>query len=432
MSDSEVDSLTRFHQDHAFGQAVLRKVTWRLIPFLVLLYIFNILDRGNVGFARLKMQGDLNLSEKVFDFGYGIFYLGYLAFEVPSNILLRRFGARKWIARIMISWGLISTATMFVTEMWSFYAVRILLGVAEAGFFPGIILYLTFWFPARERARITALFMAAIPFAGAFGNALSGSIMEYLNGVAGLTGWQWIFLCEGVPSILLGFTVFFLLSDGPRDARWLSETERSWLIARLEKEHLHRDERHVSDLFAALVNGRVWFLICVYFTVAVGANAAGAYFPRLIQTQYPEASTATIGLLAALPYLCAIPAMTLLGAHSDRTGERRRHVAFALAAAAAGWKLSALELSPGITLAGLCLAQMGMMSVFPCFWAIPPSFLRGAAAAAGIALINSVANIGGWFGPNLLGLLGQQFVAGLLLGGALLALFIPRERDASY
>jgi ACS family tartrate transporter-like MFS transporter len=402
--------------------SALSKVRSRLLPFLCLLYIFNILDRSNVGFARLTMQTDLRMSEAVFNLGYGIFYFGYLVFEVPANLLLRRLGARRWIARIMISWGLVSCATLAVTGPGSFYAVRILLGVAEAGFFPGIILYLTYWFPARERARAMALFMTAISLAGVLGNPLSGAIMEYLEGWGGLTGWQWLFLWEGMPSVLLGVVVLFYLPDGPEQAPWLTPDERARLLDQLRAEEQERLRHQGPDLGAALVDRRVWLLICVYFTVAVGSNAAGSYLPTLLSARFPEQSKFEVGLLGALPHLCAIVGMTLLGAHSDRTGERRGHVAFAAFVAAAGWTLSLVSPSPWVGLAGFCLAQMGMMSMLPPFWALPTAFLSGAAAAGGIALINSVANLGGLMGPNLLGRFGLEAMAFTLFAGGILAL----------
>jgi MFS transporter, ACS family, tartrate transporter len=456
--------------DEALGRRTLGKVAWRLIPFLCLLYVLNILDRANVGFARLTMQDDLKMSQAVFDVGFGLFYIGYLLFEVPSNLLLRRVGARRWIARIMISWGLITCLTMFVNDVGTFYLVRILLGVAEAGFFPGIILYLTFWFPARERARVTAYFMMAIALAGVISNPLAGAIMEYLHLTAGFKGWQWLFLLEGLPSVLVGFAVLYWLTDRPDDALWLAPAERGWLVERLGREEQDRRQRHQADRLRAMLDRRVWLLIGLYFTVAVGSNAGGAYLPTLIKNRFQDRSpgaahlivagtaaqanapagcpmgpavqllvaaraselneftlkpgTFQIGLLSALPHLCAIFAMTLFSAHSDRTGERRGHVAVAALTAAVGWSISALASSPWLALLGFCLAQMGMMSMLPTFWTLPTAFLSGAAAAGGIALINSVANLGGFFGPTILGQLGLWSMAMTLFVGAGLALCV--------
>jgi MFS transporter, ACS family, tartrate transporter len=417
------------NDDEAFGKRVLSKVAWRLIPLLGVLYIFNILDRVNVGFAALTMQEDLEMSKRVFDFGYGLFYLGYILFEVPSNLLLRRFGARKLIARILIGWGLVSCTTMFIRGSIDFYLIRILLGVAEAGFFPGIILYLTFWFPARERARVVALFMVAIPLSSILGYPLSGAIMEYLHETGGLKGWQWLFLLEGLPSVLLGVAVLFILTDRPENARWLTPEERDWLARRLRQEEEAVQQRHGENRLRALFEDkRVWLLICLYFTVAVGANAFGAYLPRLLKEDYPTYDHFQIGLLGSLPPLCAMVGMTLWGIHSDRTGERSGHVAIAALVAALGWALAALGLSPELSLVGLCMALMGMMSMLPVFWTLPNTFLTGAAAAGGIALINSVGNIGGILGGTILGEFGLWAMAAILFVGAGLALFARPEK----
>jgi ACS family tartrate transporter-like MFS transporter len=412
-------------------RATLRKVAWKLVPFLCLLYVFNILDRANVGFARLRMQDDLEMSQATFDLGYGLFYIGYLLFEVPSNLLLRRVGARRWIARIMISWGIISCLTMVVYDAASFYVVRILLGVAEAGFFPGIILYLSYWFPDRERAKMMAYFMMAIALASIFGNPVSGLIMLYLDGALNLVGWQWLFLLEGIPSILLGTVVLFKLVDGPEQAAWLTPDERNWLVERMQREERDRQATHGADRLGAMLNWRVWLLIAVYFTVAVGSNAGGAYFPTLIKDRFTGGNTLQIGLLSALPHLCAAVGMVLFSVSSDRTGKRREHVAVAALVAAGGWALTATTSSPGIALAGLCIAQLGMMSMLPTFWALPTAFLSGAAAAGGIALINSVANIGGFLGPTILGRFGLWSMAATLLAGAALAMCVHRNQADS-
>ena len=401
-------------------QSTLRRVAWRIVPFICLLYVLNILDRANVGFARLAMQDDLGLTKAMFDLGYGMFYVGYILFEVPSNLLMRRFGARKWIARIMITWGLVSAATMFAQDVWTFYGLRILLGVAEAGFFPGIILYLSDWFPDRQRARMTAFFMLAIGLSNVLGNPLSGWIMDHFDGLSGLHGWQWLFLLEGLPTTVVGIAVLFYLDDSPRSARWLSDTQRDWLINHMAREDRVRRQQHGPDKWQAMFQPRVWLLIAIYFTVAVGSNAGGAYFPTLIKEQYTQMSNFQIGLLTALPHLCAIVAMSLVGISSDRTGERRWHLAGSAVTAAIGWSLVAWGPTPLIALAGLCVAQAGMMSMLPVFWTIPSTFLSGTAAAGGIALINSVANIGGFFGASILGQLGLWSMAGILLAGGLM------------
>jgi ACS family tartrate transporter-like MFS transporter len=403
-------------------KGTLRKVARRLVPFLSLLYLLNILDRANVGFARLQMQDDLQLSESAFNLGYGMFYLGYLFFEVPSNLLMRRVGARRWIARIMISWGLISSATMFANDQWTFYGLRILLGVAEAGFFPGIILYLSYWFPDRERGKMTAFFMLAIGLASVFGNPVSGLIMQYLDNVAGLHGWQWLFFLEGIPSVMMGFVVLIWLTDYPKDATWLSTEQRDWLVARMQQEEDSRRSHHNADHLAAMMQWRVWLLIAIYFTVAVGSNAGGAYFPKLIKEQFAGPGTFQIGLLSAIPHICAVAGMILFGISSDRRNERRGHLAAAAMLGATGWALTAWNVSPAMSLIGLCIAQTGMMSMLPVFWTLPAAFLTGAAAAGGIALINSVANIGGFFGATILGQFGLWSMSAFLVMGAVLAM----------
>jgi ACS family tartrate transporter-like MFS transporter len=428
--------------DEALKRVVLGKVAWRLLPFLFLLYVVNILDRVNVGFARLQMLDDLHLDENVYALGAGIFYVGYLAFEVPSNLILSRVGARRWLARIMVSWGLITCAMMAVTGPWGFYILRVLLGVAEAGFFPGVILYLTYWFPARQRARAVAFFMAASPLTGAVGSPLSGAIMQYLDSVGGLRGWQWLFLLEGAPAVALGFVVLRYLTDRPEQADWLTPEERGCLAAWLGREEKDRATRHGMSLLRAAVDPRVVLLILLYFTVAAGSNAFGFYLPKLLEGRFPAASKSQLGLLAAVPNVCAVVCMFLNSAHSDRTGERRWHVALPALLSAAGWALAAQVGSPALFLLSLTLAQVGIMSMLPTFWAMPTAFLSGVAAAGGIALINSVGNLGGFAGPNIIGRLKERtgdFTAGLLAlalimcVGAFLALCVrpmsPSEGD---
>ncbi len=421
--------MDRPETDPTCERAVLWKVGLRLLPFLFLLYVVNILDRVNVGFARLQMLPYLGLEgddgERVYALGASIFYLGYIAFEVPSNLILRRVGARAWVGRIMVSWGLVSAAMLFVRGRWDFYLLRFGLGVAEAGFYPGIILYLSHWFPARQRARAVALFMLASPSAGAVGNTLSGAVMQYLDGLGGLAGWQWLFLVEGLPSVLLGCCVWLYLEDRPEQAGWLTPPERDWLTARLSREAKRREEHHGLNRLSALAHRRVWLLVALYFTVAVGSNAFGFYLPTILNARFAGQAPLTIGLLAAVPNLAAVAGMVVIGTHSDRTGERRRHVAFSALLAAAGWATAAAAADPWLALVGLALAQVGMMSMLPTFWALPTSFLSGAAAAGGIALINSVGNFGGFMGPNLLGQLkaaGGGFTAGMLVMAATMLL----------
>jgi MFS transporter, ACS family, tartrate transporter len=414
------------------GRRTIRKAVWRLVPFLALLYTFNIVDRANVGFARLGMVDSLGFSDAVIDWGYGIFYVGYLLFEVPSNMLLRRFGARRWIARIMITWGLVSTLTAWVVGPRSYFAARILLGVAEAGFFPGIIYYMTAWFPAAVRARVVAWFMLAIPVATMLGNLASGLILDRMGGVAGLTGWQWLFILEGIPSVLLGISVLCLLPDGPRDAAWLTADERAWLEADRAAEDVRRLEAGGSEKLSALADVRVWILIGLYVSVAIGSNASGAYLPKLVRDAFsplvggdsPAADDGywKVGLLAALPQITAVAAMLAVSRLSDTLGRRSALVAASLVVAAAGWLLAWLPVGPWGLLLGLSLAQAGMMAVLPVFWSLPPLFLGGAAAAAGIALVNSVANGGGIVAPTLVGRFGLGPMVAAMLWGVLMAL----------
>ncbi len=422
--------------DETWQRSVLRKVAWRLLPFLFLLYVINILDRSNVAIAGLQMQPALQLSDEVFGLGTGIFYLGYILFEVPSNLIMRRLGARRWMARIMIGWGLVSCLTLAAVGPWSFCLFRILLGVAEAGFFPGIILYMTYWFPARERGRAVALFMAASPLTGALGAPISGWILKNMDRVGNLSGWQWLFLLEGTPAVILGLITLYFLTDRPEQAGWLSNPERDWLSVRMAQEEADTHRQHGLSLGAALVDGRVWLLILIYFTVAVGSNAFGFWAPKLMKSRFTEADSFIIGLAVALPNSCAVLCMIANAMHSDRTGERRLHVAVPAAVAALGLSIYVGFDSPLGTLAGLCLAQSGIMSMLPTFWTLPTSFLSGPAAAGGIALINSVGNIGGFTGPYAIGLLKEAgsggfanpllAVAATLCVGALHALCVRK------
>jgi ACS family tartrate transporter-like MFS transporter len=437
VSTHDLSSSNR-QSDEALARTTMRKVTLRLLPFLLLLYICNLVDRGNVGFTKTAMQDDLGMTAAVYGFGAGLFYFGYLVFEVPSNLILRRMGARVWIARIMVTWGLVSGATMLVKGYWSFLTVRILLGIAEAGFFPGIIYYLTYWFPTRERTRAVASFMAANAVAGIITNPLSGAIMKNLDKVGGLHGWQWVFLLESIPSVVLGVCVLFCLTDRPGQARWLAADERAWLAERISQEEKHREQRHGADFRRAMIDPRVWFLILLYSTVAYSSNAANLYLPELIRNRFPGSDEFKIGLIAAVPSICGLIAMLINGAWSDRTHLHRRHVAGAALLSSVGWTLSAVSGSPVWGLVGLCLAMMGIMSMLPPFWSLPTSFLSGAAAAGGIALINSVGNIGGLLGQGSAGLIHEHdrtgsyawvllTLAGLMFAGAILALFAPHD-----
>ncbi|HEY7330816.1 MAG TPA: MFS transporter [Gemmataceae bacterium] len=427
--------------------AVFRKVSLRILPFLFLLYVVNLIDRTNVSMTRLQMVDEQRiLDEASYSLGAGIFYVGYLLFEVPSNLILLRMGARKWIARILVSWGLISAAMMFVTGPWSFGILRVLLGVAEAGFFPGIIYYLSDWFPARVRARAVAQFMLGGVIASMIGNPLSGLILSYMDQIGGLWGWQWVFVLEGVPAVALGFVTLGYLTDSPDQASWLTPAERTWLAQQIENERTFRPLSRSHSLAAAVVDLRVWMLIAIYFTVAMGDNSYGFYVPTFLKSQFPHWSADQIGLLAAAPSVTAMIGMVLVGRNSDRTGERRWHVAGSAFTAALGWLMLALVVSVRLTIPGLgsrwlfvgalAVTLMGMKCMLPVFWTLPPSFLSGAAAAGGIALINSVANIGGLLGPRIMGqvkvdtgnfTIGYLIMAATLLLGGLLVLCVGRR-----
>jgi MFS family permease len=359
---------------------------------LFLAYIVAYLDRVNVGFAKLGMASDLGFSDTVYGLGAGIFFLGYFLFEVPSNVILQRVGAKAWIARIMISWGLISAATMFVDTAGTFYAMRFLLGVAEAGFFPGVILYLTYWFPRTHRARMTAAFMTAVAVAGVIGGPVSGWIMGRLDGAGGMAGWQWLFLLEGLPSSLVGVAVLLLLDNGPAAARWLSEPERALLVARLEDDE--RDKRaagsHRTTLKGALTDGRVWILCLVYFGLAMGIYGISFWLPQIIKETI-TVDPVRIGLISAIPWLAGGVAMIWNGRHSDRSGERRWHVAGpAMVAGVAG-------------IGAITVATAGILSAVSCFWSLPTAMLSSTAAAVGIAWINSVGNLAGYVSPFVVG-----------------------------
>jgi ACS family tartrate transporter-like MFS transporter len=378
----------------------LRKVAWRLIPFMTLLYFVAFLDRVNVGFAALTMNADLGLTPRMFGFASGIFFIGYVLFEVPSNIVMERVGARLWIARIMITWGLLSAGTAFVSSPNQLYVLRFLLGVAEAGFFPGMILYLTYWFPAAWRARILSAFMIALPVSNVIGSPVSTAILSMQS--RGLHGWQWMFLIEGAPAVLCGLAVLLFLRDGPTKATWLTSEEKEWLQGELARERaVHGAAAHSS--LAALHEPRVWGFGLIYFGMLVGMYGFGFWLPQIVKG-LGNLSNFEVGLAAALPYAAAALTMYLWGRHSDRTGERTWHIALPAFVGAVGLALSAYwGGTPVLALAALCLSAMGCYAALPVFWTLPTAMLAGGAAAAGIALVNSIGNIGGFLGPTLVG-----------------------------
>jgi len=408
---------------------LLAKISLRLIPFMFLLYIVSYLDRVNVSFASLQMNAALGFSAEIYSFGAGIFFIAYFIFEVPSNLILHRVGARLWIARIMITWGIISSAMMFTKGPISFYMLRFLLGVAEAGFFPGMILYLTYWFPNDARGRAIARFMTATAIAGAIGSPISGLLLQ-LNGVGGLGGWQWLFLIEGVPSILLAFVTLAYLPDGPNKASWLTVDEKKWIADRLDRERAQRSTHSHESTGAAMKSGRVWTFAAIYFAIVMSFYGVTFWLPQIVKA-FSGTSDFLVGCLAAIPWVAATVCMIISSKHSDATRERRRHVAFSAIAGAAGLIGAGITTNPVQELAALSLAAAGIWGTLGPFWAMSSESLAGTGAAAGIALINSVGNLGGFAGPYLIGwvrtrtnsfMWGLVVLAVILIGGAMVTL----------
>jgi ACS family tartrate transporter-like MFS transporter len=405
----------------------LRKVTFRLIPFLFVLYIVAWLDRVNVGFAALQMNSDLGFSSAAFGFGSGVFFLGYCLFEVPSNLVLHRVGARRWIARIIMSWGAISVAMMFVRTTLAFYFLRFLLGAAEAGFFPGMIYYLSLWYPEAQRARAIAAFMTAVPVSGVIGGPLSGVLLS-LNGICGLAGWQWLFLIEGLPAILLGVIVLVYLTDHPEAAHWLSPAERHWLVSKLATERAACTAAHPIGTVAALSNPTVWQLGIIFLLAAIGFYGYSFWAPLIIKS-LTGSSDLGVGFILGAISAVTIAFMVLNSADSDRTDERPLHVAVPLLISAAGFFGCALLSEPGLAVISLALVPIGHCAAYGPFFSMPPRFLTGAPAAAGIALVVTIANVGGFVGPTLMGAMKDRmgthsFAFMLLAACAIVAAFL--------
>ena len=387
----------------------LAKVAWRFIPFLIVCYFVAYLDRVNVGFAKLTMDTDLMLSDTAFGFGAGVFFLAYFLFEVPSNIIMDKVGARRWIARIMLSWGIVSGATAFIPQIASitgisaehtFYLLRVLLGFAEAGFFPGIIFFLTLWFPAAYRARFVGYFMAGIPLSSALGSPVSAALLG-LDGAAGLRGWQWLFIVEALPSVVLAFVSYYYLTDRPVDAAWLDPEGRRWLQRRLALEDQRREHVSPASALASLADYRVLALSLVYFGAVACVYGVGFWLPTIVKGF--GLTIAATGWVAAIPYVVAFVGMVWWGLRSDRAGERTMHLAVALALTAAGVGASAFLGDPVLKMIALTIAAFGVYASLPIFWTLPTAFLAGAAVAPGIAAINSIGNLSGYFGPFVMG-----------------------------
>jgi ACS family tartrate transporter-like MFS transporter len=412
---------------------VFAKAARRLIPFMMALYTVSFLDRVNVGFAALTMNKDLGFTPEIYGWGAGVFFFGYFLFEVPSNVILTRVGARRWIFRIMATWGVISAANAFVQGPTSFYVLRFLLGLAEAGFAPGMIFYLSLWFPARLRARYAAAYFLAIPLTNVIGAPISSVILN-VDGVFGLHGWQWLFILEAIPALILGAAVFVFLPDGPAKASWLSPHERELIAGELATESSSSDER-IADVWGALADSRVILLCAVYFGIVVGLYGIGYWLPQIVQGM--GFSNFEIGLLVALPYAAAGAAQFAWGRHSDRAGERIWHVALPSLLSAFAFALSAALQSQTLVLIAIAVAAIGICSTLAPFWAMPPQFLSGKGAAAGIAIINAVGNLGGFIGPFAVGWAkqatgdyagGMGILAASLLAASALVLAMGRFR----
>lgn len=409
-----------------------RKTAWRLMPFLMLCYLCAYLDRVNVGFAKLQMMNDLALSETVYGLGAGMFFIGYFLCEVPSNIILHKVGARVWIARIMITWGVVSALFAFVETAWQFYALRFLLGIAEAGLAPGLLLYLTYWFPSYRRARMTVLWFIAIPLSGMVGGPLSGWIMNHFAGMHGWAGWQWMFVLEAVPTVVVGLLVLSYLKDGVHQATWLNDEEKALITRELAED----DQQKVihASVGEFIRDRRLWLLAAIYFCVVMGQYAITFWLPTLVRNS-GVSDALHIGFLTSLPYLCAIAAMLLVGRSGDKHRERRWHLIIPMIAGAIGLSLAALMGgNPTLSILSLCLAASGILSATSLFWMLPTTLLGGVSAAAGIAAVNSFANLAGFCSPYLIGwittitgssAIGMYLITGVLFAGAALVLRIP-------
>ncbi len=417
------------------------KIAWRLIPFLILLYVISFLDRVNVGFAKLQMGADIGLSDAAYGLGAGIFFFGYCLCEIPSNLLMQRLGAKFWIARIMVVWGIISMLMSTVSSPMSFYVLRFLLGVAEAGFYPGIILYLTYWFPARLRSQVTALFFLGMPIAVLAGAPVSGWIMNQFGGVLGLAGWKWLFIIEGAPAFLLGIVVYFYLDNGPASAKWLTSVEKKVVIDELASEELKQKAEGVGHKFGQVMKDpNVWMLAVANFTLLAGLYGVTFWLPQIVKDLGVK-DLLVNGLVTAIPFVTAAVVMIVVGKRSDRSGERKWHMILCALAGASGLVLSAAFSSNiFISLFGLSLAASGILASFAVMWTLPSAFFRGPAAAAAIALMATVGNLGGYAAPWMMGVVkqatqrldfGLYMLAGVIVFGAVLGLLIPKLRGGA-
>jgi ACS family tartrate transporter-like MFS transporter len=423
-------------QSPELAHRTTRKVMWRVIPLIFVLYIISYIDRANIGYAALQMNAELALSSEAFGFAAGVFFIGYFLFEVPSNMALARFGARLWIARILVTWGAVAIASAFVQTANQLYVLRFLLGVAEAGFFPGIIIYLTYWFRAQDQATSVALFTAAIPVSYLLGAPLSTWIMDNVNGF-GLSGWRWMLLLEGLPAVLGGIACYLWLTDRPEQASWLRQDEKAWLIGELEKDRAHRPDVKQLGTLHAITEPKVLLLGLIYFVYQAGSLGVGYWMPQIIKGLSAQLSNFEVGLVAMVPYAVATVAMILWSMHSDRTDERQLHSALPLLFAAIALACAPLTRNPLIAVGLISAALAGLYAFKSPFWALPGLFLTRSTAAISIAAINSIGNLGGFVGPYLLGVvkgwtghqaLGLMFLSALLVVAFLLTYFIRLRR----
>jgi D-galactonate transporter len=414
-----------------FEAKTYAKVSRRIIPFLMLCYLGAYLDRVNVGFAKLQMLNDLRFSETIYGMGAGIFFLGYFLFEVPSNIVLHKVGARTWLARIMLTWAVISASFIFVKSPTAFYVLRFLLGVAEAGFAPGVILYLTYWYPSARRAKALSIFFMAIPLAGILGGPLSGWIMHSLQGAMSLTGWKWLFLLEAVPSLVLGIVILLYLDNGIAAAKWLTDAEKSLLARNVDGDNAHKSAH--GSIKAFVGDSRLWLLAAIYFCVVLGQYGLTFWLPTIIR-KAGVSDPLWVGLFTAIPYLCAIVALPLVGMSADRRRERRFHLAVPMLVSVAGFAMLPLLGSVGASIVCLSVASAGILAASSQFWSLPTALLGGVSAAAGIAAVNCFANLAGFFSPAIVGWLndatgtstaGLIFISLAVTLGALLVFLVP-------
>lgn len=408
-------------------QSTTRKVFWRIVPYCFGLYVISYLDRANIGYAALQMNKELALTSEAFGFAAGIFFIGYFLFEVPSNVALNKFGPRIWISRILVTWGVIATATAFVQTAPQLYALRFLLGVAEAGFFPGIIIYLTYWFRAKEQATTVALFTAAIPVSYLLGAPLSTFVMDHVSGL-GLTGWRWMLLLEGLPAVLAGVFNYYFMTDRPEQAKWLEPEERAWLAGELEKDHAARQDVKHLGIVAAITNPKVLFLSVIYFIYQLGNLGIGLWMPQIIKGLSSKLSNFEVGLVAMVPYALATVAMVLWSKNSDRTGERQKHSALPLLLGALALAATGFVTEPIVAMTLISLALAGIYAFKSPFWSLPGLFLSRSTAAISIAAINSIGNLGGFVGPYGIGYIkemtGSAYGGLLFLSGMLFLSFV--------